>query len=109
MVKLRRQRVWKKDPDKQKIRGVRGCNADYGHGYAIELDGLAYDQRIGVKLVLPQRFLQQRHLRSRSAIALARGKEPANPRMINCENVKVVAGGQQCADVPVSLFKKCGI
>src|SRR5450631_208016 len=109
MVKLRRQRVGKKDPGNQQIRGARRCNTDYSHGYAIEVDGLAYDSRIGVKLALPQRLAEYGYLRSRPAIALARGKEPANPRMINSENVKVVAACQQCADVPVSLFKKCGI
>src|ERR1700722_12981469 len=103
MVKSRRQRVWKKDPGNQQIRGVRRCNTDYSHGYAIEVDGLAYDSRIGVKLVFPQRLTQYGDLRSRLAIALTRGKEPTDPRMINPENVKVVAACQQCGDVPVSV------
>src|SRR5579862_4472631 len=109
MVKLRPQRVRKKDPAKQLIRSVGRCNADYGHRYAIELDGLAYDLRIGVKLVFPQWFAQHGHLRLGSGGAIARGKKTPHQRMIDSEYVKVVACGQQCGDIPVFLFKNSGI
>src|SRR6202012_3341483 len=106
MVKLRRQRIWKKDAGNQHLRRVRRCNTDYSHGYAIEVDGLANDSWIGVELAFPQRLAQHGYRRSRPPVALARGKETAHPRMINSKNVKVVAVCQQCADVPVFLFKK---